>query len=61
MIMIMSPKSLGSVGRETTFFKSSQVKKHSVKQAQFLSSNHRVVLPWCAQSMDLIELPVEKS
>jgi hypothetical protein len=36
-----------------------QVKEHSVQQAQFLSSNHHVVLPWCTQARAFIELLVD--
>jgi hypothetical protein len=35
------------------------VKEHCVQKAQFLSSNHHVVLPWCAQALAFIELPVD--
>jgi hypothetical protein len=31
-----------------------KVKEHSVHEAQFLSSNHRV-LPWCTQALAFIE------
>jgi hypothetical protein len=30
-----------------------------VQLAQLLSSNHRVVLPWCIQALGFIELPVD--
>jgi hypothetical protein len=36
-----------------------KIKEHCVQQAQFLFSNHRVVLPWCAQVLAFIELPVD--
>jgi hypothetical protein len=36
-----------------------KVKEHSVQQLQFLSSNHRVVLPWCTQALTFIELPMD--
>jgi hypothetical protein len=35
------------------------VKEHSVQQAQFLLSNHRVVLPWCTKALAFIELKVD--
>jgi hypothetical protein len=38
---------------------SKKVKEHCVQEAQFLSSNHHVVLPWCAQALAFIELPVD--
>jgi hypothetical protein len=38
---------------------SKQVKEHCVHEAQFLSSNHRVVLLWCAQHLAFTELPVD--
>jgi hypothetical protein len=36
-----------------------KVKERSVQQAQFLSSSHRVVLPWCAQALAAIEFTGE--
>jgi hypothetical protein len=52
--MITPPKTFGSEGRETTFFKSSQVKSRNTLSSRLsLSSNHRVVLPWCAQALAL--------
>jgi hypothetical protein len=38
---------------------SKKVKEHCVQQAQFLSSSHRVVLPWRTQPQIFIELPVD--
>jgi hypothetical protein len=35
-----------------------KVKEHCVQKAQSLSSNH-YVLPWCAQALAFIELPVD--
>jgi hypothetical protein len=40
-----------------TLFK--KVKEHTVQQAQFLSSNHRLVYPWCIHSLGFSELPVD--
>jgi hypothetical protein len=33
--------------------------EHSFQQAQFLSPNHLVVLPWCTQAQAFTELPVD--
>jgi hypothetical protein len=33
--------------------------EHSLQQAQLLSSNHRVVLPWCTQALAFIDLPAD--
>jgi hypothetical protein len=38
---------------------SKKVKEHSVQQAQFLSSNHCVVLSWRTQALAFIELQVD--
>jgi hypothetical protein len=38
---------------------SKEVKEHCVQQAQFLSTNHHVVLSWCAQALAFIELTVD--
>jgi uncharacterized membrane protein YidH (DUF202 family) len=35
------------------------VKEHSVPQAKFLLSNHRVVLSWCTTALAFIELKVD--
>jgi hypothetical protein len=42
------------VHTETT--QQQKVKEQSVQLAQLLSSNHRVVLPWCTQAVVFIEI-----
>jgi hypothetical protein len=62
-LALLSAK-MGRLNRRTILFTliinySKKVKEHCVQQAQFLSTNHRVVLPWCTQALAFIELPVD--